>query len=197
MNPFFNPGPIAHPHIPISLAGVNPRMCRAAGEVADGFHVHPMHSLGYLRDVVRPALDEGARLSGRTVDDLELYAPVFAVSGETQAEMDAAAQEVRRQIAFYASTPSYRGLLEYHGCGSLGHELSALMRKGDLLAMPQLVPDALLEEIALVAGPADLPGKLRQRYEGILQRVSLYFPIPESAAETDWQRFVDTFHTAA
>jgi probable F420-dependent oxidoreductase len=197
INPFFNPGPIAHPHIPIYLAGVNPRMCRAAGEVADGFHVHPMHSVGYLRDVVRPALDEGARRSGRTVDDLELYAPVFAVSGETQAEMDASAQEVRRQIAFYASTPSYRVLLEYHGYESLGRELSALMRKGDLAAMPQLVPDALLEEVAIVASPTELPYKLRQRYAGMLQRVSLYFPMPQGISEAEGKHFVDAFRAAA
>jgi probable F420-dependent oxidoreductase len=197
INPFFNPGPIEHPHIPIYLAGVNPRMCRAAGEVADGFHVHPMHSIGYLKDVVRPALDEGARLSGRTVDDLVLYAPVFAVSGDTQAEMDAAAQEVRRQVAFYGSTPSYRVLLQYHGYGSLGKQLSDLMRKGDMAAMPKLVPDALLEAVAVVASTSDLPVKLRQRYEGILQRVSLYFPIAPTASETAWKRFVDTFRATA
>jgi probable F420-dependent oxidoreductase len=196
-NPFFNPGPITHPNIPIYLAGVNPRMCRAAGEVADGFHVHPMHSVGYLRDVLRPALDEGARRSGRTVDDLQLYAPVFAVSGETQAEMDASAQEVRRQIAFYASTPSYRVLLAYHGYESLGHELSTLMRKDDLAAMPQLIPDALLAEVAIVASPTELPSKLRQRYEGLLQRVSLYFPIPQGVSEAAGKRFVDAFRAAA
>ena len=67
MNPFFNPGPIEHPDIPIYLAGVNPRMCRAAGEVADGFHVHPMHTVSYLKDIVRPALDEGARVVGADV----------------------------------------------------------------------------------------------------------------------------------
>ena len=196
MNPFFNPGPIPHPYIPIYLAGVNPRMCRAAGEVADGFHVHPMHSVGYLKEVVRPALDEGARRSGRTVDDLELYAPVLAVSGATQAAMDAAAQAVRQQIAFYASTPSYRVLLDYHGYDSLGKELSELMRKGDFAAMPKLVPTALLEEIAVVAPAAELPSKLRQRYEGIVHRVSLYFPIPEHAPEAEWQQFVDTFRAA-
>jgi probable F420-dependent oxidoreductase len=196
INPFFNPGPIEHPHIPVYLAGVNPRMCRAAGEVADGFHVHPMHSVGYLKEVVLPALNEGARRSGRTVDDLVLYAPVFAVSGHTQADMDTAAREVRRQVAFYASTPSYRVLLEYHGYESLGRELSALMRQGNLAAMSRLVPDALLDEVAIVASPSELPIKLRQRYEGILGRVALYFPIPENAPEADWQQFVDTFRAA-
>jgi probable F420-dependent oxidoreductase len=197
MNPFFNPGPIDHPDIPIYLAGVNPRMCRAAGEVADGFHVHPMHSVSYLRDVVRPALDEGAKQNGRRVDDLELYAPVFAVSGATQAETDAVEQEVRRQIAFYASTPNYRILLEHHGYDRIGKELSNLMRRGELEAMPKLVPDALLEDVALVASPAALPTQLRQRYDGILQRVSLYFPLPEGTPEAQWKAFVDTFRAAA
>jgi probable F420-dependent oxidoreductase len=197
INPFFNPGPIEHPDIPIYLAGVNPRMCRAAGEVADGFHVHPMHSVSYLTEVVRPALDEGARLSGRRVNDLELYAPVFAISGTTQAAVDAIEQEVRQQIAFYASTPNYRVLLEHHGYDSLGKQLSDLMRQGDFAAMPKLVPDALLEEVAIVASPSELPTKLRQRYEGVLHRVSLYFPIPKDAPEAEWTQFVETFRAAA
>ncbi len=156
-----------------------------------------MHSVGYLQEVVRPALEEGARRNGRHADDLVLYAPVLTVSGETQADMDAAEQEVRRQIAFYASTPNYRILLEYHGYGSIGQDLSALMRQGDLAAMPKLVPDALLDEVAIVASPSELPRKLRQRYEGILQRVSLYFPVPQGAPEAEWQQFVTTFRAAA
>jgi alkanesulfonate monooxygenase SsuD/methylene tetrahydromethanopterin reductase-like flavin-dependent oxidoreductase (luciferase family) len=131
------------------------------------------------------------------VHDLELYAPVFAVSGDTQAAVDAVEQEVRRQIAFYASTPNYRVLLAYHGYDSLGKELSDLMRKGDFAAMPRLVPDALLEEVAVVATPAELPSKLRQRYEGMLHRVSLYFPLPEGAPEAEWQQFVKAFRAAA
>jgi probable F420-dependent oxidoreductase len=197
MNPFFNPGPIEHPDIPIYLAGVNPRMCRAAGEVADGFHVHPMHSVSYLKAIVLPALEAGARLNNRSVNDIELYAPVFAISGETQAEREAAEREVRQQIAFYASTPSYRVLLEHHGYDSLGKALSALMRKGDMAAMPKLVPDALMEEIAVVASPSELPARLRQRYAGVLQRVALYFPIPPDAPEAKWQQFVTAFRDAA
>lgn len=197
MNPFFDPGPIDHPDIPIYLAGVNERMCRAAGEVADGFHVHPMHSVGYLRDVVRPAIDEGARAAGRGGAAFDLYAPVFAVSGESEAERSASEQEIRRQIAFYASTPNYRALLEYHGLGSIGKALSALMRQGEFDAMPRLVPDALLQEVAVAAPPAGVPAALRRRYEGLLDRVSLYFPIPEGAPEADWRAFVDSFRAAA
>ncbi len=197
MNPFFDPGPIDHPRIPIYLAGVNERMCRAAGEVADGFHVHPMHSAGYLRDVVRPAIEEGARASGRAGAELELYAPVFAVSGESEAERSEAEQEVRRQIAFYASTPNYRALLEYHGLGGIGKDLSALMRRGEFDAMPRLVPDALVEEVAVAAPPAGLAAELRRRRQGLLDRVSLYFPFPEGSSETDGRWFVEAFRRAA
>lgn len=190
INPFFNPGPIDHPTIPIYLAGLNERMCRTAGEVADGFHVHPMHSVGYLRDVVKPALDEGARRRGGSVDDMVLYAPVFAVTGDTPAETDAMEQEIRRQVAFYASTPNYRALLEYHGLDALGKKLSDLMRRGELDAMPALVPDSLLEEVALFAPPGELGARLRARYAGLLERVSLYFPLAADDADETLTRFV-------
>ena len=80
---------------------------------------------------------------------------------------------------------------------SLGKELSALMRKGELEAMPALVPDALFEEIAVIASPGELPKKLRERYEGVLDRVSLYFPLAKGADEGEWKGFVDAFRAAA
>ena len=197
INPFFNPGPIEAPEIPIYLAGVNPRMCRTAGEVADGFHVHPMHSVSYLRQVIRPEIDKGAKAAGRAPGELALHASVFAVTGETAAERVASEQAVREQVAFYASTPNYRALLEHHGFDGLGKELSALMRAGDFEAMFRRVPDRLLSEVALWAEPGKLGQALRQRHGGALDRVSLYFPIPEADEEVLWKRFVEDFRAAA
>lgn len=194
INPFFNPGPIEHPNIPIYLAGVNPRMCQAAGEVADGFHVHPMHSAGYLRDVVRPALDEGARKSGRTVADLELYSPVFVIAGETQAEMDAMEQVVRRQAAFYGSTPSYAAVLEYHGHGDLGRTLNGLMREGRMDDMAAAIPEDLLEHIAIIDKPAAIGRRLRERYDGVLDRVSLYMTMGGDGRFDRWDELVAAVH---
>lgn len=193
INPFFNPGPIANPRIPIYLAGVNERMCRAAGEVADGFHVHPVHSPGYIRDVIKPAIAKGAASEGRSGDDVALYAPVFAVTGETATEKAESEAEVRRQISFYGSTPNYRAVLEYHDCGHIARELSALVRKGEFDAMAKLVPDALMDAVAIAAEPAQLGQALRQRYEGVLDRVSLYFPIKADDADTRWTQFVQGF----
>ena len=97
INDFFNPGPIDEPDIPIYLAGVNPRMAAAAGEVADGFSVHPMHSPAYLREVVHPALAEGARKRGRPARSLAVLASCFVVRGATERERRRAEHEVRRQ----------------------------------------------------------------------------------------------------
>ncbi len=197
MNPFFNPGPIDHPDIPIYLAGVNPLMCRTAGEVADGFHVHPMNSAGFLRDVVRPAIAEGAAKRGKGVDDVALYAPIFAVTGDDQAEWDKAEREVRRQISFYASTPNYRVLLEYYGLEELGKELSQKARRGEWGEMPKHIPDSLMEEVAVIGKPGEIPAKLAARYNGLLDRVSLYFPIPAGDSTETWKAFADAFRAAA
>ena len=115
INDFFNPGPIDNPDIPVYLAGVNPRMAAAAGEAADGFSVHPMHSPDYLREVVHPALAEGARKRDRSAQAIALVASCFVVRGATESERSRSERAVRRQIAFYASTPSYRTFLEFHG----------------------------------------------------------------------------------
>jgi probable F420-dependent oxidoreductase len=194
INPFFNPGPLDHPKIPVYLAGVNPRMCRAAGEVADGFHVHPMHSAGYLRDVVRPALDEGARTRNLTVSDLVLYSPVFVITGETQREQDEMALAVRKQVSFYASTPSYGAVLEYHGMGALGKSLGKLMREGRMDEMPSMVPDALLEHVAIIGKPGEIGGQIRARYDGLLDRVSLYMTMGGEGRFSRWGELINAIH---
>jgi len=174
INAFFNPGPIDHPRIPIYLAGVNARMCRAAGEVADGFHVHPMHTVEYLREVVKPALADGARAAGRSLDGFELYAPVFIITGETPAERARMERIVRGQISFYGTTPSYASVLEHHGYAELGPRLNALLREGRLDDMAAAIPDALLEKIAIIDQPGAIGRCIRERYAGVLDRVALY-----------------------
>lgn len=197
MNPLFSPGPIEHPDIPIYLAGVNPRMCRAAGEVADGFHAHPIHTISYLKDVVRPALDEGARTRGKTVDDLHVQTMVLIASGDTQAEIDKAVEDVRMQIAFYGSTPNYRGVLEHMGYGDLGKELSRMMRSGEMNEMPKKIPDAIVEQVAIVGKLSEVGPVVRQRYDGVLDRVAYYYPIPGDEPVAKWKAFTDAVRAAA
>lgn len=192
INEMFTGGPIDHPHILVLLAGVNPRMARAAGEAADGFSVHPMHSPEYLREVIRPAIDEGARSRGKSVDDIILLTDCFIVRGTTEVERSRSEEGVRRQIALYASTPSYRGFLEFHGYPEIGKQLSALMREGRLQEMPALISDALLSVVAVSEADGDIADQIRGRYSGgLVQRVLFYEPVPADADEENMRAFVN------
>jgi len=110
MTPFFNPGPIEHPDIPIYIAGVNTGLARLAGEVADGFIAHPFHSPRYLREVILPAIEEGAKKTGRNRSEVKISVSAFAATTPKER------QYIRQQIGFYASTPTYRRVMDLHGC---------------------------------------------------------------------------------
>jgi len=174
MTPFFNPGPIAHPPIPIHIAGVQPYMCRLAGELCDGFQIHPFHSVKYLRDVVLPGIEEGLKSAGRKRADLSLASSVLIVTGVDAAQMDASRQNVKTQIGFYASTPNYRVILECHGWGQVAKELTRKSIQGDWKGMAALITDEMLEAFAIVGPPEELPEKLRRRYTGLLDRLAVY-----------------------
>ena len=194
MNPFFNPGPLDHPSIPVYLAGVNARMCRAAGEAADGFHVHPMHSPGYVRDIIKPSIAEGAKLVGRDPSSVALYAPVFTITGDTQAQFDEMELTVRGQISFYGSTPSYSAVLEYHGYPDLGRQLNTLMREGKVKEMAAAIPDALIEHLAVIGKPSEIGNIMRARSEGLLDRVSLYSSMGSDGHFSKWSELISAIH---
>ena len=126
MTPFFNPGPIADPHIPIYIAGVNEGLARLAGEACHGFHVHPFHSVKYINDIVRPQIAAGAERAGRSAGDIALVSSVFAITGPNDAAIESVRAMAREQIAFYASTRTYRVVLECHGWQDVGEQLSRL-----------------------------------------------------------------------
>ena len=181
MSPFFNPGPIEHPDIPIFIAGVNTGLARLAGEIADGFHVHPLHSARYLRGVLIPAIEEGAARAGRTRASVQITCPVFiATTLEEQ-------QFARQQIAFYASTPSYRAVMDLHGWHDTAEELSALASRGKWEKMSALITEDMLHAFAVIAEPASLAEALKSRYNaaGIVNASSIANAAPENAALAD------------
>ena len=182
MTPFFSPGPIAQPHIPIYIAGVNTGLARLCGEVCDGFHVHPFHTARYLREVLRPAIDAGRERAGRTAP-ISVSASVFAITSEKEREY------ARQQLSFYASTPSYRPVLEHHGWAEAGETLSALAARGGWAEMPALITDAMLDEFAVTAPSlAQLAAPLRARYAGLIDRVTLYRPFVPGAEDAAWRQ---------
>jgi probable F420-dependent oxidoreductase len=174
--PFFNPGPIEHPEIPIYIAGVGAPLCHLAGEVAQGFHVHSFHTAKYLRKLTRPEIEKGAISAGRKLEDVALSCAVFVVTGRNAEEIQRSTVEIKSQIAFYASTPSYHKVLEMHGWLDFGERMNQLTKEGKWNEMWKEVPDEILHEFAVVAAPDELPHALRERYAGLLDRVGYYFP---------------------
>ncbi len=171
---FFSGGPIEFPDVPIQIAGVNTGLAKLAGEVCDGFHVHPFHSREYLTEVVRPAVEAGAQKAGRSIDDIAFIAPVFIVVGDTEEERAARRDAARRQIAFYASTPTYEPVLAHHGYGEAGGELRRLMSAGDMKGMAAVFTDDMLEPYTVTATWDELPAALLDRYDGVADRILSY-----------------------
>ena len=184
MTPFFNPGPMDHPEIPIYLAGVNPGLCRLAGEIAQGFHAHPLHSADYLKQVIKPALAEGANRTAKNIDEIDLSASVFVVSDQNEELL------ARGQIAFYASTPSYRPVFQLHGWDGLAEELSQMARRGEWMEMAAKITDEVLETFAVVAAPEDLGKALVARYNGLVQRIIPYTPFQPGVNDIFWETLI-------
>jgi probable F420-dependent oxidoreductase len=175
MTPFFSPPPHEFGPPPVYLAGVGERMTEVAGEVADGFFFHPFTTDRYLREVTLPALGRGRAAAGRTdLDGFVLAGPAFACTGRDERELAAASKGTKDQIAFYASTPAYRPVLELHGWGDLQPTLTALSRQGRWSEMGDAIDDEVLHAFAVVGEPAVVGKGLRERWGPIASRLTPY-----------------------
>ena len=187
MPPFFNPGPIEHPKIPIYIAAVNTYMARLAGELCDGIRVHPISTFSHNREVLIPNVEKGAAKSGRKLSDVDVVGcPFLAVSGD-EAGLEAAKAAVKQRIAFYSSTRTYHSVLDFHGWTDVGQELHRLSLEGKWMEMPKLVTDEMLEEFAIVAVGDDLAPKLKERSQGIFTSI-LLDGAPALMADKEWLR---------
>ena len=194
MTPMFSPEPHEWGAPPIYLAAVGPAMTRLVGEVADGLLVHGFTTERYLRERTLPALEEGLTAAGRDRDAVTVTLPGLVVSGRDEREMAAAAEAVKATIAFYGSTPAYRPVLELHGWGALADELHTLSvgrREDKWTAMRDLIDDDVLAAFAVVAEPEDVGGQVRARFDGVVDRFSVYASYP--AAPDLWNPLLASF----
>jgi probable F420-dependent oxidoreductase len=192
MTPFFNPGPNPHGDAKIFLAGVGELMTEVAGEVCDGFLCHGFTTERYLREVTVPALERGAATAGRSLGDIEISGPAFVVTGTTEEEMAASVAGTKQQIAFYGSTPAYRGVLELHGWGGLQDDLNKMSKEGKWKEMGELITDDILHTFAVVGEPEQLAPELQARYGDVVSRISFYAPY---ASDPDrWRAVMEQLH---
>ena len=165
--------------VQLDISAVGPLMCRVAGELCDGLHVHPMHSLPYLENRLLPAVADGARRSGRAPDSVELIVPVFAIAGDSAEERAPKARRARTQIAFYGSTPNYAFQFEDLGFAGVGGRLNELMRAGDMAGMTAAIDDEMLNAFSVSARWDDMADALRKRYGGTAARVVMYLALED------------------
>ena len=173
MTPIFMPraSPWGPPRV--WVAGVGPLMVEVAGEVADGLICHPLVSRRYLAESLLPHLHAGAAAAGRDPAGVEVAAMAMVATGRDEDEMAAAVAATRVQIAFYASTPAYRPVLDMHGWEDLQPELRARSKAGDWLAMGDAIDDEVLQTLAVVAEPDRVADALRERFAGLADRVGI------------------------
>lgn len=176
MNPFFNPGPIDHPHVPIHLAAVNPYMARLSGELCDGLRLHPVATFRYARDVVLPAVASGADTAGRSQGDVEVIGAPFLAIADSDEGIEKARAGLKQHIAFYASTRTYHAVLDHHGWTDVGLELHQMSKKGKWKEMPGRITDEMLDEWAITGTSGELVAKVRRRCADLFSTVLLDLP---------------------
>ena len=173
MIPYYNPGPIDHPHVPVYLAAVNKFMCRLTGELADGHIPGDPVTYKWFCEVMLPNLEIGAKRAGRTLKDIDLGSHGFIGCAKTEAGLETVRKNLRERIALYAPTKEYLPMLELHGWQDLFTPLIEMSREGKWVEMGNLVTDEMLDQYTVVGTPDELPGKLAARFGGVTQRVLL------------------------
>ena len=200
MSPFFNPGPLSltsasspkdgrvESLIPIYIAGVNTGLAKLAGEICEGFHVHPFNSPRYLSEVMLPAIEEGAKKTGRRREDVMVSVTAFVATSPEEQNF------ARAQLSFYASTPSYRAVMDFHGWGEAAVKLSEHAAKGEWTEMPMLITDEMLDAFCLVTDEKELASGLKKRYDGIANRLTLYSPFVPGERDEFWRLLNRSFN---
>jgi probable F420-dependent oxidoreductase len=184
MQPFFNPGPIEHPEIPILLGAVGPKMTRLVGEVADGMMSHPTNSAPrYLREVAIPEIEAGADAAGRERTRATLMAAGFVATGATVEQVARERENIRELLGFLYSTPAYWRSLELYGWGDIGRELHQLTRESRWADMAGRVHDEMLDTLVPQASYDEIDSVLHRWYHGITDRIT--FPVPDDPDDDD------------
>ena len=185
MSPFFNPGPNQDSHVPIYISAVNPYNCRLVGELCDGIRMHPFNTVKYMREVIIPAIEAGAKKAGRSLSDIDLVGGNFIITGENEEEVERAKAPIRQQLSFYASTRAYHPVLEVHGWQDAGQQLFRLSMEGKWQDMAAAITDEMLEQFAIIGTYDELVPKIKERFSGLITTLGFSFGFGARTAQDD------------
>lgn len=176
MPPNFNPGPNPFGPPPVLMGALGPLMTRKAAEVADGLLVMPFNSARHFSERTVPAIDDGLQRSGRTLSDLQVIAQAMVAVGRSEEQLAHAVSRVANLIAFYASTPNYRPVLEAEGLEHLQPRLNELSKTGDYPGMAALIAEDTVRTYGVVGTPEECAEQIHKRYGSRASDVCCYFP---------------------
>ncbi|HEX2943484.1 MAG TPA: TIGR03617 family F420-dependent LLM class oxidoreductase [Rhodopila sp.] len=182
MTPEFSPPAQHRPLPPVAMAAVGPLMLKTAARVADSVRLHSFATRAYLEQVVRPLLAQELAAAGKSFENFEITGGGFVATGPDKAAVREAAEKVRYRVAFYGSTPAYRGVFDLHGVSDLGVKLTEMSKQGQWKEMAAQVPDDVLDLFVARATYDELPAAIEKRYGGIVDTVSIDFTPDTSAA---------------
>ncbi|MEM8976353.1 MAG: TIGR03617 family F420-dependent LLM class oxidoreductase [Pseudomonadota bacterium] len=197
MVPLFDPGPCKWPDIPIHLAAVNPYMCRVAGEVADGFRPHPICTPKYIKEVMQPAVADGAQRAGRDAQTMAVaMKPLIATAPDEEA-LQKKIRDVRARVAFYASTPAYRPAFDIWGLTDLSEHLATLSRDQKWEDMPGLITDDILNTYAVVGTHDEIADKIIDRFDGVLTDIGFSIVVDDDSDKAKMTSMINRIHGGA
>ena len=160
--------------VKVDISAVGPIMTRVAGEVADGVHVHPMHSMHYIQNRLLPGLEDGARRAGRDASKIDKIVPVIVAAGDTPEELATPILEAKTTIGFYGATPNYAFQFDDLGYTGMREKLRDCLKANDTEGSRALITDEILNQFVLVSRWDDLADKMIERYNGIASRLVIY-----------------------
>ena len=196
MTPFFSPGSIEHPRIPIHISAINPYNCRLVGELCDGIKLHGFNTPKYLHEVILPNIAKGAKKAGRDLTEIEICGLGFVITGKTEEEVEKAKAPARQQIAFYGSTRTYQPVLDVHGWGDLCPELYGLSIEGKWQEMATKITDDMLEEFAVTGTYDEIVPKIKERCAGVIDRINFSIPVRSPEDEERLKHMIKELQTA-
>ena len=197
MVPLFDPGPIAHPHIPIHLAAVNPYMCRVAGEVADGLRPHPVCTPKYIHETMLPAVRVGAAKARRVLDRFRVCMKILVATAPDDETLERKVRDVRARVAFYASTPAYLPAFQAHGLEDLANHLKTLSKAQRWEEMPEFISDEVLDRYAVVGTYEEIADKILERYGDFASSVEFSIPVASDDDAEVLKRIAERLKTAS
>jgi probable F420-dependent oxidoreductase len=194
MTPEFNLGPSAH-STRVNVAAVNAFNIATAGMLCDGLTLHSLLTSAYLRDVIWPILERGARSAERSLERFELSGSSFLVWGPTAEAVSFGREQVRRRVAFYSSTRAYAPVLEHHGLHELGPALRKLIAENRWEELVTEVSDDVLDLFCIAGVYEEIADKVQEQLGGLVDRIHISLPRDNNKSDLKRaERAVEALH---